>query len=103
MPSRRSGGIAVTGLFKGTTDFGGGPLESAGREDVVVAKYDAAGKHLFSKRLGGSEHDKGAGVAVDGAGTVLVTGRLVGKAELAGGPALTSAGEADVFLASFGP
>ncbi|MBI4700760.1 MAG: hypothetical protein HY744_06290 [Deltaproteobacteria bacterium] len=33
-----SGNAIVTGSFKGTTDFGGGPLASAGLADIFVAK-----------------------------------------------------------------
>src|SRR5262249_16052641 len=47
----------ITGLFKGTIDLGGGPLASAGDFDFFVAKLDASGKHVWSKRFGGPGFD----------------------------------------------
>ena len=44
--------VLVTGEFRGTVDFGGGPLSSAGDRDIFLAKYDAAGAHLWSQRFG---------------------------------------------------
>ena len=34
-----SGNVIVTGVFRGTVDFGGGGLTSAGVEDIFVAKF----------------------------------------------------------------
>ena len=47
----------------------------AGDEDVFVAKLDpTASTLLFATYLGGSGHDEGYGIAVDGAGNVYVAG-----------------------------
>ena len=98
--------ILVTGLFQGTVDFGGGPLTSAGVSDIFVAKYDAAGAHLWSQRFGDTGFDQGNAIAVDGADDVLVTGYFGGTVDFGGGP-LTSAGRgdifrSDIFVAKFG-
>lgn len=97
------GELGVVGIFQEEADLGGGPMRSAGREDVFMARYDASGAHRASKRLGGPEWDDAWGAAFDGAGTLVAAGRLEGPAELAGGPPLASAGKADVFVITLGP
>jgi PKD repeat protein len=94
-----SGNVVLTGAFYGAVDFGGGLLAGAGY-DVVLAKYSAAGTHLWSERFGGALSDEGRGVAVDGAGNVLVTGAFQGAVDFGGGP-LVSAGGSDGFVAKY--
>jgi hypothetical protein len=72
-----SGNVFVTGAFRGTVDFGGGVLPSAGGADIFLAKFDASGIHQWSKSLGSTEDDIGYSVAVDGSGNVFVTGEFV--------------------------
>ena len=68
------GNVLLTGGFTGGVDFGGGVLNSAGYYDIFVAKYDADGSHLWSKRFGGPSLDDGYALAVDATGNVLLTG-----------------------------
>lgn len=68
------GNIYLAGTFVGTADFGGGPLNSSGALDVFLAKYEATGAHLWSKRLGHLGIDLIGGISVDGTGNVAVTG-----------------------------
>lgn len=68
------GGAIVTGDFQGTIDFGGGALESAGTDDIFVARLDAQGGHVWSQRFGDELAQHAGGVAVDGGGNVLLTG-----------------------------
>jgi hypothetical protein len=91
------GNIVLTGSFAGAIDFGGGFLHSAGGQDVFVVKLDANGAHLWSKSFGDGSDQLGAGIAVDGAGDLIVTGSFFGTADFGGG-ALVSAGDSDVFL-----
>jgi hypothetical protein len=95
-----SGNVFVTGYFNGTVDFGGGGLVSAGSEDIFLAKYDAAGVHLWSQRFGSTSYDRGNSVAVDGLGNVFVTGYFNGTVDFGGG-GLVSAGSYDIFLAKY--
>lgn len=95
-----AGAVLVTGYFSETADFGGNPLTSAGGSDAFVAKFGSGGTHLWSERIGGSDPDRGQGVATDTAGNVLVTGSFSGTADFGGGP-LTSAGGRDIFVAKF--
>jgi hypothetical protein len=92
-----SGNLLVAGYFGGTINLGGSSLTSAGGSDVFVAKYTAAGLHLWSKRFGGTSEDLVRSVAVDGNGDLVLTGEFNGTADFGGGP-LTSPGLRDVFL-----
>ena len=97
-----SGNVVVVGQAKGTIDFGGGALTSAGEWDVFVAKLDPNGNHLWSKRFGDAADQRASEVAVDAAGNVFVTGWFQGTMNF-GGSNLTSAGAFDVFVAKFAP
>jgi len=68
----------------------GGP--NAGRCDAFLAKYDAAGKLLWTDQLGTSELDYGWAVAADVVGNLFLSGCTDGSL---GGP---NAGGTDVFL-----
>src|SRR5207245_1125833 len=96
-----SGNVLVTGVFQGTVDFGGGPRASAGGMDIFVAKYaGASGAHMWSVSFGGAQDDFGQGIAVDGAGDVVVVGYFQGTVDLGRG-ALSSAGGQAVFVARY--
>ncbi len=94
--------VVLGGRFFTTIDLGGGPLVTAGGVDVVLAKFDAAGNHLWSKQLGGAGDEAIDRVVVDAAGNILVAGHLDGSVDLGGGM-LTTAGGNDVFVAKFDP
>jgi len=96
-----AGSAFFTGTFQGTVNFGGGGLVSAGGYDGFVARYDAAGNHVWSKRFGTAGPDFGRFVAVDGSGNALVTGRFgAATIEFGGGP-LVSAGSFEGFLVRY--
>ncbi|WP_437671835.1 SBBP repeat-containing protein [Sorangium sp. So ce131] len=98
--------VVLVGSASGDVDFGGGALAGGGDsgEDVVIARFDAAGRHLFSRRFGDDDSQSAAAVAVDAAGNAIVTGRFRGALDLGerrGGERVTleSRGGSDVFLA----
>ena len=95
-----TGNVVVTGFFEGVVDFGGGPRTSAGGRDIYVAKYDGNGAHLWSQRYGADAEDQGRGIAVDGAGNVLVTGFFGSVVDFGGGPHVC-AGFRDIFMAKY--
>ncbi|KYG02392.1 hypothetical protein BE21_05295 [Sorangium cellulosum] len=113
-----TGNVVLAGSFGygdiKTIDLGGGPLTSAGGEDVFVAKLDAAGAHLWSKRFGDDALQRAYGVAIDGSGAVVIGGTFLGSVDFGGGP-LVSAGGFDflepgsvtwggnMFVTKFGP
>jgi hypothetical protein len=94
----KQGNIIVAGYFDGTIDFGGGPLTSAGTIDIFVAKLDAAGNHVWSKRFGDAGPQAGTMVATTPEGDVVLMSALGGSVDFGGGP-VTSAGGFDIGLA----
>jgi len=94
-----AGSIYVLAQFADTASFGGEPLVAAGNAgvDIAVAKYDASGHHLWSKRFGNELEDGARGLAVDPAGNITFAGSFEKAIEL-GGKSYTSAGESDIFV-----
>ncbi|MFO0591560.1 MAG: SBBP repeat-containing protein [Polyangiaceae bacterium] len=90
------GAVALAADFSGTVDFGGGNLVSAGGTDIVVARYDGLGAHVWSHRAGDGGAQLATAAAADQTG-VFATGTFAGTVDFGGG-ALTSAGGNDVFL-----
>jgi hypothetical protein len=92
------GNIVLGGDFTFTLDFGGGPMTTAGGQDIFVSKLDPTGKHLWSRQFGDAQDQAGWALAVDASGSIVITGGISGTASFGGG-ALTSAGHNDVFVA----
>jgi hypothetical protein len=84
------GNVFLSGHTSG--DLGG---PNAGPRDAFVAKYDAAGNHLWTRQFGTAADDYGCFVSADGVGGVYITGSTTGSL---GGP---SAGGYDVFLSKY--
>ncbi len=91
-----SGNGLVTGAVAGSIDFGNGQWASTlGGLDAFLVKYSGFdGSYGWSRRMGGNQDDAGYGVAVDGSGSVIVTGYWQRRADFGGGP-VTSAGSTD--------
>lgn len=97
------GEAALKGYFDGIVDFGGGPVESAGLDDIFVAKYDRTGAHVFDRRFGDAEYQNDSGgIAVDGQGNVVFVGDFQGTIDFGDGP-IESAGDHDLLLAKLDP
>jgi hypothetical protein len=92
------GDILVTGSFFGGIDLGGGPLVSAGMEDMFLARFSPTGAHVRSDRFGDASYQRGACVATDAAGN-LFAGGFVGGTMTIDGIDLVSHGQEDIYLA----
>ncbi|AUX45363.1 hypothetical protein SOCE26_068450 [Sorangium cellulosum] len=97
------GGLVLAGDVDGPTDLGGGLLDvGAGGFDIVAARLDAGGRHVWSRRFGPAAGRSGglrraAGVAVDAdRGRVLLAGTVTGSVDLGGVDVLSTA--ADVLV-----
>ena len=100
------GNVYVTGSFKETVDFnpgGGDPHTSNGDGDAFLSKFDSSGNYMWARTWGGSMHDSGQEVDVDGSGHVYVTGYFYETVEFnpGGGDVHTSNGLVDAFLSTF--
>lgn len=81
-----AGDIIVAGTFDGSVDFGGGPLSSAGLDDVFIASYSSAGVHQWSARYGDFAPQTLLDLATDAAGNIHVAGILDGTMDFGGTP-----------------
>ena len=52
-----NGDIVLAGSFQNSITFGGTQLNSAGSDDVFLARFTANGTHIWSKRFGGAGTD----------------------------------------------
>ncbi len=93
-----NGDVIVGGTLDGTVDFGGGPLATAGGNDVFVTRLDAAGNHVWSKRFGSFGSQAALDLALGPTGVIHVVGRFGGSLDFGGG-ALVGAGSDDGFVA----
>ena len=94
--------ILLAATAENAIDFGGGTMPAGGQRDVVIAKFDGAGNHLFSKRFGDAELQHTYAAVVDGVGNLAITGQFEGTIDFGGGT-MTSQGERASFVARFGP
>ena len=92
------GDIVVVGRFSGEIDFGGEkPLTTDAKTNLFVVKLDPSGDHVWSKAADATNTAEALGVAVDGAGNILVTGSFRNAVSL-GESLLTSNGDKDILL-----
>jgi hypothetical protein len=78
-------GVYVTGFVTEAVNFGGGFRIPFGGEDIFVIRLAASnGSHVWSRRFGAAENDRGNGVVVDTTG-VYVTGRFRRTVNFGGG------------------
>jgi hypothetical protein len=94
------GNIAITGYFQGTANFGGQNQTSAGANDIFAASYDPNGREIWSKAWGNSSDDRGTSIAIDGQGSVIVTGSFTGDVDFGGGR-IPNSGGSDIFLVKY--
>lgn len=96
----KNGDILFGGVFSNTVDFGGGNLVSAGQTDIVLARFDADGAHVWSQGFGSAGTESIEGVAEGPAGNIVTTGSFMNTVDFGGG-GLVSAGQKDIFLARY--
>ncbi|MBI1336224.1 MAG: choice-of-anchor D domain-containing protein [Phycisphaera sp.] len=93
------GSVYVTGeTFSTGWVSGGYDTSQNGSADGFVVKLNAAGQHLWSTYLGGTEYDYGFSVAVAPDGSVYVTGQTFSSGWVSGGYDIDYGGGADGFV-----
>lgn len=96
------GNLYVLVEFSRSIDFGGGAIESVGNRDLAVVKLDPSGRHIWSRRFGSNLDELGVGLAVDPAGSVIITGSFDDKLDFGDG-VMKTAGRSDVFITKLAP
>jgi PKD repeat protein len=91
-----AGEPTITGFHRGM-DAGGGPLTSQGLRDIFLVRFSTGGTHRASTSWGGSNDDRGLGVAATPSGHVVTAGTFKDTVSF-GGVSLTSAGGPDACL-----
>ncbi len=95
-----SGNILLAGRIGTATDFGGGSLPVQGGYNAYLAKFSAAGVHIFSKKFGLSGYASINGVTSDASDNIVIAGTFSGTADFGGGVITSgSIGNNDIFLA----
>jgi hypothetical protein len=95
-----AGNLVVLAEISYKVDLGGGELSTNGNRDIVLAKFDSAGQHLWSKSMGNSFDDLAISVAVDSSDNLLFTGSFEDTVNL-GGADMVAVGRSDMFVAKF--
>ena len=95
-----SGNCYITGNFSSTVSFGSITLNSNGGNDIFVVKYDTNGNVGWAKRAGGSNQDRGHGIAIDVLENVYVTGAFTSSAKFKT-TTITNSGKYSSFLAKY--
>jgi len=101
--SARDNMVIVTGVFSGTTMIQGGSHTSAGATDGFLAAYTPDGDSLWATTFGGTGGENPRGLAIDGAGSVVVTGYFIGTSSFGPGNSYTTspANYSDGFIAKY--
>jgi len=94
-----NGNIVTAGTFTGTIDFGGGPLTSAGTNDVFVAILTNGASEIRSLRFGSPNSDIAKSVRATPVG-FAIAGCFAATASF-GSAQHVSAGSFDAFVAAF--
>jgi hypothetical protein len=95
-----TGASVIAGYFFGTTNFGDGSVSSSSY-DSFLAKYDANGKHLWSRTFPNAGTEVGTSVAVEPTtGDIFLAGTFNEDASF-GGPLFALKGNTDTFIARY--
>jgi len=91
--------LVVTGYTTGAGDMGGVRFPGFGGNDIFLVKYSATGLPLWSRSFGGSDQDRGKGIAIDSLNNIVMTG-LIGNNATVGSGTLVGGG---IFLSKYSP
>lgn len=101
-----SGEALFTGGFTGNVTLGGDTLMGyRNNQNLLIAKLDATGKHVFSHGYGSSGEQIGRSINVDSNGNILVVGEFEGVIDAFGDSAIVNAdvdGRWDAFALKIG-
>ena len=102
LATAEDGSVVAVGSFRNSVNLGGTDLVSAGLRDIIVARFERDGRHVWSKRFGTVNDEQAHAVSVDPAGNIWVTGFALSPIDFGGG-SLTSGSKNDVFVLKLNP
>jgi hypothetical protein len=96
--------VIVTGAF-GSASVQIGPynLSNSGRDDIFIARFNAAGDCTWAASFGGTSDDTGKAVATDNQGNIYLAGSFISRSITFGTNTIQNKGEKDGFLVKIGP
>ena len=94
-------GFAIAGQFQGTINLGGSNLVSLGFDDIFLARFDAAGDHVWSQRFGTNMQNNVSDLDVAPNGDLIMVGDLGTSMAFGGGPTINVAGGVDGYVVRF--
>jgi hypothetical protein len=71
--------VYVSGAFKGTVDFGGGPLTSTGSTAIFVLKLDVNGGFVWARKIDSNDFSNPRSVIATNGNSVVVAGSFFGS------------------------
>lgn len=98
-----AGNVLLCGEFDGNLTLGTNAHSSAGVSDIFVAKYDAGGGFLWSRKFGGTGADAGRGIDPAPDGGVYVSGEFTGTVTFDGFTLTAGGTTKDLFLVKLSP
>jgi len=101
--SDAAGNSYSVGYFSTSAEINGLNSSVQGLTDIYVSKVSSAGNTTWVETFGGSQSDRGLGVAVDGSGNVAVCGFYTGSIDFGNGISLTAVGSQDAFVVKLDP
>ncbi|MBS1910447.1 MAG: hypothetical protein JST22_00550 [Bacteroidetes bacterium] len=102
MAADRDGNVCITGYFGDRAIAGTDTAISNGDQDLYIARFDARGRPLWLRALGGDSLDVGRAVALDPDGNIYVAGHF-SHGITSGAEHVTSRGGNDVLIAKYAP
>jgi hypothetical protein len=80
------GNLFHTGIFRGTVDFGGGPVSSQTTNDIFMRSTTSSGAFRWVRRFGLTRFNAVFDLALGSAGNLYFTGFYEGNIDFGGGP-----------------
>jgi hypothetical protein len=96
-----SGDTYVTGVFKGSIDFGGSYTLDEGNDSIFTAEYNPSGQIVWAVEVGASYYAQGSAIALDSNGNVFIDGYFYDTISLDGYNLVSSGSNANSFVIEY--
>jgi hypothetical protein len=104
LTSDNDNNLLLVGTFSEVFTIGAYQMNSAGSDDIFIAKFNSSGGLLWAKRAGGDEIEWEGFVSTDSLNNIYVAGEFLSRSITIGDiPATLSQYEGDILLLKFSP